>query len=551
VTLLGDVCLNTPELVIINGNICTLDALNPRVSALAVSRGRVLALGTDSEIKALAGRSTRIVDAGGRLVLPGFQDTHIHLQDGGFDRSQSATLDTVSTIADLQQVLIDFANVHKGPWVNGVGWYTGIFTDHNLNRHVLDAAVADRPCYIVASDGHNACLNSRACELTGLVAGTTDPENGHFVVDGKGLPTGMLHENAITWAEARMPVPSDVDYMNGVRYSQALCNRHGITGVIDASVNERHARVYSRLARAGELTLRVAATAKVTSAEKTEDAVDRLQTLRRENNSQVFKVHSAKFFLDGVLENRTGVMIEPYSDGLHGNGQLMFGHNQVKELFTAFDAARFQIHVHVIGDGAVRAALDGLEAARLANGTWPSLHQLAHVQCIDPGDIPRFGELGVMANIQPLWARHEPSVTDVALPMVGHERGKWMYAFRSLIDAGAAYALSSDWGVSTLNPFPIMETAITRQPPRKHGNHPVFLPEQRMTREECIKGYTIFAAQAAWRDQDTGSLSVGKLADLVILDRDILTCDVYDIGDTDVLLTLLGGAQVHAAPQFA
>ncbi len=207
--------------------------------------------------------------------------------------------------------------------------------------------------------------------------------------------------------------------------------------------------------------------------------------------------------------------------------------------------------LHVIGDGAVRAALDGLEAAQIANGRWPSLHQLAHVQCIDPADIPRFRGLGVMANIQPLWARHEPSVTEVALPMVGEERVKYMYAFRSLIDAGADYCLSSDWGVSTLNPFQIMETAITRQPPRKNGDHPVFLPEQRMTREECIRGYTVNAAAAAWRSQSTGSLSVGKFADLIVVDRDIFSCDVYEIGDCNVLLTLLGGREVYRDSEFA
>ena len=539
-----------PELIIINADICTMDPLTPRVAALAVSNGRISALGTIAEISALTGKSTRIVDAGGRLILPGFQDTHIHLQDGGYDYSQSAPLDKVSTIAELLQALRSFTKAHKGLWVNGVGWYTGIFTDHNLNRRVLDEAVPDRPCYIVASDGHNACMNSKACEMVGLVRGTPDPANGHFVLDAAGEPTGMLHENAIGWVESRMPFPTDADYANGVRFSQALCNRHGITGVIDASVNERHARVYSSLERVGDLTVRVAATARVNSAEKTEDALRRLEDLRRKNNSDMFKIHSAKFFLDGVLENRTGVMLEPYSDALGGNAQLMFGHNQIKELFAAFDAARFQIHVHVIGDGAVRAALDALEAARSANGPWPSLHQLAHVQCIDPADIPRFRELGVVANIQTLWARYEPSVTDVALPMVGEVRGKWMYAFRSLIDAGAPYAISSDWGVSTLNPFPIMETAITRQPPYKKGDHPIFLPEQRMTREECVKGYTTFAAEAAWRARDTGSLSLGKYADLIILDRDIFTCNVYDIGDTEVLLTLLGGKEVHRAEKF-
>ncbi|MGB8313087.1 MAG: amidohydrolase [Aestuariivirga sp.] len=539
-----------PDLIVVNADICTMDPLTPRVAALAITHGRISALGTTAEIAALAGKSTLLIDAGWRLILPGFQDTHIHLQDGGYVHSRSAILDTCTTIAELQQALRDFARGNKGAWVNGTGWYTGIFTGHNLNRHVLDAAVPDRPCYIVASDGHNACLNSKACELVGLGRGTPDPVNGHFVLDANGEPSGMLHESATDWAESFMPIPTDADYANGVRFSQSLCNRHGITGVIDASVNERHARVYDSLEKAGALTVRVAATAKVVSSEKTGEAVRRLEALRRNNSSDMFKVHSAKFFLDGVLENRTGVMIEPYSDALGGNAQLMFGHNQAKELFTAFDAARFQIHVHVIGDGAVRAALDALEAARDANGLWSSLHQLAHVQCIDPADIPRFRELGVVANIQTLWARNEPSVTDVALPMVGAARGKWMYAFRSLIDAGAPFAVSSDWSVSTLNPFPIMETAITRQPPRKNGDHPVFLPEQRMTREECVKGYTVFAAEAAWRARDTGSLSVGKYADLIVLDRDIFTCNVYDIGDTEVLLTMLGGKEVHRSEKF-
>ena len=265
----------------------------------------------------------------------------------------------------------------------------------------------------------------------------------------------------------------------------------------------------------------------------------------------MFRIHSAKFFLDGVLENRTGVMLDDYSDAIGGNAPLMFGHEQVKELFTAFDAARFQIHVHAIGDGAVRAALDGLEAAKQANGLWPSLHQIAHIQCIDPTDIPRFAALGAVANVQALWARNEPSVNDVALPMVGEARGNWMYAFRSLIDAGAMPTPSSDWGVSPLNPFQIMETALTRQPPRRQGDHPVFLPQERLTREQCIKGYTTHAAASAWRAETTGALSVGKFADLIVLDRDILTCDAYDIGDTEVLLTLLGGQEVYRAAAFA
>jgi len=541
----------SPDLIIINANIVTMDPLTPKAEALAATAGRVTALGTTAEIEALASAGTRIVDAGGRLVMPGFQDTHIHLQDSGQGYGQNADLSDARTIDELVDIMQKFGASHDRPWVDGVGWYTGIFTDENLDRHVLDRAVPDRPCFILASDGHNACMNSRACEFVGLTKGVQDPPNGHFVLDADGVPTGMLHEDAIKWADERMPQPTDDDFAFGVKWAAALANRHGITGVLDASVGDRHVRVYDGLEKAGELTVRVCATARVDPSETTLDARQRILGYRAAYQSEMFTVHSAKFFLDGVLENRTGVMIEDYSDAIGGNAPLMFRREQVIELFTAFDAARFQLHVHVIGDGACRAALDGFEAARKANGRWPSLHQVAHVQCIDPADIPRFHQLGAMMNIQPLWARHEPSVTDVAIPMIGPERTKWMYAFRSLIDAGAGYALSSDWGVSTLNPFEIMETAITRQPPKRPNTHPVFLPEQRMTREECVKGYTIHAARAAWRDADTGSLTPGKYADIIIVDRDIFTCDVYDIGETEVLLTLLAGKEVHRSDSFA
>ena len=197
------------------------------------------------------------------------------------------------------------------------------------------------------------------------------------------------------------------------------------------------------------------------------------------------------------------------------------------------------------------APLDRIEAARAVNGAWPALHQLAHVQVIDPADIPRLRELGVVANIQPLWARCEPSVTDVALPMIGPERGRWMYPWRSIIDSGAPYAVSSDWGVSTLNPFPIMQVAVTRQPEDKGPDYPVFEAEERLSVADVVRGYTTCAAPSARRGGETGSLVPGKLADLIVLDRDVFAIDPYEIAGTEVLLTLLGGNEVHRADDFA
>lgn len=539
--------MTTPDTIVVNGDIRTMDPHFPRVQALAITGGRVVVLGATSDIAALAGPGTRVIDAAGRLILPGFHDTHLHVQDGGQHHAESADLSAARKPEELQATLRAFAASHDRDWVYGAFYYSGIFGEHNLDRHVLDAAVPDRPCMIMASDGHNGCINSAAIARVGLTAATPDPENGHFVRDASGQPTGLLYERATGWVDDRKPKPTDDDFAAGVRFAQAHANAHGITGVLDASVHEQHTRVYRRLAAEDALTVRVLATARVDPSETTAAALARLEAMRRESQMPMFRIHSAKFFLDGVIENRTAAMIEPYSDAEGGNAQLMFSPNQINDMFAAFDAARFQIHVHAIGDMAVRAALDGMAAARAGNAPWPSWHQIAHVQCIDPADIPRFAELGVVANIQPLWARHEPSVTEIALPMVGEARGRWIYAFRSLRDAGALLALSSDWTVSTLNPFEIIETAMTRQPPKKEGNHPVFLPEERLTLAECIEGYTINAATAGWRQAETGSLSLGKWADLIMLDRNIYDCSVYEIGDTRVLLTLLGGREVYSA----
>ena len=539
--------MTAPDLLLLNARIATMDGAIPFAEALAVRGGRVAALGTTAEIAALAGRGTPVIDGGGHLVLPGFQDTHIHLQDSGQDYSQNADLSDARTPDALVVSLARHASGHARPWACGTGWYSGIFHAGNLDRHLLDRAVPDRPCLIVASDGHNACLNTKGCEAVGLTADTADPRNGHFVRDADGTPTGMLYEDAIPWAEARMPPPTDEDFAEGVLWAQALAHRNGITGVLDARVGERHVRVYRALDASGRLTLRTAATALVTASDTPESALERLSGFRAAANGPRFKVHSAKFFLDGVVENRTAAMLAPYSDAAGGNAELMFAPDHIAALFTALDAARFQIHVHAIGDRAVRAALDGCAAARSVNGNWPSLHQIAHIQFLDPADLPRFRALGVMANVQPLWARDEPSVTDIAVPMVGNARSRWIYAFRSLLDAGAAMALSSDWGVSTLNPFEIIETAVTRQPPAREGSVPPFVPEERMTRAEAVAGYTISAAAAAWRSEETGTLGLGRCADFIVLDRDVFSCPVYDIGSTRVLMTAVGGRIVHEA----
>lgn len=540
----------TADLIVTNADIRTMDPSRPMAQAMAIRGGRIIGLGTDATVRAMAGPDTRIIDAGGRLVLPGFQDAHIHLLSGGTDLVETAYLYDATDLAELQGALQRHADQHTGPIVWGAGWQSGFFGDTNLTRDVLDAVVRDRPCLIYDGNFHNACMNSVACDMVGITAATTDPMNGHIVRDTAGRATGMLHEEAIGWALACLPGTPDDTYARGLLAGQAHANRHGITGVLDPAIVAHHSRIYAPAAADGTLTLRVAGACLVTAADTVETALTRLRALRAAHGGAWYHLNAAKFFLDGGFENRTAALIAPYADAAGGNAPLMFAPDQIAALFTALDAERFQIHCHCIGDGATRAALDGFAAARRANGHWPSLHQIAHVQLVHPDDMPRFAALGVMANMQPLWACNDPVVPDDATAMIGPDRAPYTYPFRSLIGAGASYCVNSDWPVTTLNPFEIIGTAVTREPPRARGMAAPFFPQERLTVMEGVMGYTVHAAAASWRGDICGALRPGLSGDFIVLDRDIFACDPYAIAETQVLLTVLEGRTVWHAPGF-
>ncbi len=527
------------DLVIHNATIHTMDPANPRADWMTVQGGRILALGRGAPPDA-----AQRLDAKGLTLLPGFQDAHVHLLDGGTDLVETAPLYDCQTLDDIQRTMAAHAAQRGGPMVWGAGWQCGFFGDHNLTRAVLDAVVPDRPCLIFDGNFHNACINSAAIAMAGIDDQTPDPLNGHFVRDAAGRATGMLHEDAIYWVRARLPQTSDQTRYQGLLAGMAHANQLGITGVLDAAIQPYQRAAYARGEAEGALTLRVAGTMHITANELVAEAVARLIEWRDAHRSQDFHLHSAKVFMDGGLENRTAALIAPYAD-IGGNAPLMFQPDHIAELFTALDAARFQIHVHCIGDAAVRATLDGFEAARRANGVWPSLHQIAHCQMVHSDDLERFSALGVMANLQLLWACNDPLIPDETMAMIGPERAPLTYPARSLIDAGAPFCLNSDWPVTTLNPFEIIGTAITREPPRSRGRAEPFFPHQRLSRIEALQGYTTHAAAACWRGGFTGALKPGFSADAILLDRDLLTCDPYAIAETRVLATLFKGRLVH------
>lgn len=535
----------TRDTLIHNADIHTMDPTRPRATWLLIRGGVIAALGSAAPPDA----ATRI-DAAGRLLLPGFQDAHTHLLNGGTDLVETAQLYDCETLEDIARVMATHAAAQPGPMVWGAGWQSGFFGDHNLTRALLDAVVPDRPCLIHDSSGHIACVNSAALRMAGVSRTTPDLPGGHFVRDAAGEATGMLHEDVIYWMVALLPKTPDATFAAGLRAGQAHANALGITGIIDPSVKAEHMRHYGEAAAAGTLTLRVAGAMYVSPTDSVQATVARLCAWRSAHHSRDFNLNAAKFFMDGVLENRTAAMIDPYADAASGNAPVMFDPDQVKALFTALDRERFQLHAHCIGDAATRVTLDGIAAARAANGYWPALHQIAHAQVTHPDDRPRFAALGVMANLQPLWAASDPVIPDDTMAMIGPDRAPWTYACRSLIDAGAPWCINSDWSVTTLNPFEIIGTAITREPPRRRGRAEPFFPEQRMTVAEAILGYTVNAAAACWRSDCTGLLRPGYSADMILLDRDITRCDPYAIAETTVLLTLFKGRVVHQAADF-
>jgi predicted amidohydrolase YtcJ len=529
-----------PDLVLLNARIATMDAARPAAEALAIGDGRILALGTSAEMRGLG--AARVIDAGGRRCLPGFVDAHIHFADGGFDRVASAALFEAVTAEDLIARLAAHAADSGLPLVQGTGWQPGLFGDHNLTARVLDRAVPDRPCLAYDSSFHNACLNSAALAMAGIGIETPDPPNGRIVRDAGGQPTGMLHEDAIPFFRARLPPVTDAQRAQGLRAALAHAARHGITGVLDPKVEDMHRRLYAQAAAEGWLTVRTAGAIWIGPDEAVEDAMQRVLDWRAE--ARGFRLHSAKLFLDGVIENGTAAMLAPAADtGL--NAPVMFARGHLERLAAALDAARVQLHMHAIGDAAVRAGLDAVAAARTANGPWPALHQIAHVQMLDPADAPRFASLGAMANIQPFWARRDPVVPDDWLKAVGSAREPGVYAFRTLARHGARMCLSSDWPVSTLAPLEIIATAMSRAAP---GGVP-FHPAERLTLAEALLGYTAEAAAAAWMPE-AGRLSPGLSADLVLLDRDPMTLAPDAIAATAVDLTLYRGRETHRAPHF-
>jgi predicted amidohydrolase YtcJ len=508
---------------------------------------RIVAVGSAAEIDELVGPRTRTVDLRGRLLLPGFQDAHIHPIFGGVDRLQCDLREARGRDGVLAAIRSYVAAHPEDPWIVGSGWYMADFENGTPRREDLDAIVSDRPAFFPNRDGHSTWVNTKALELAGIGDDTPDPDDGRIERDRDGSATGCLHEGAADLVERLMPPPTPELMAEGLRIAQAYLHSLGLTAWQDAIVRPQDQAVYRAAAEAGWLTARVEL-AMWWDRERGDEQVDELIERSRGGSVGNVRANSVKLMQDGVLETFTGAMLDPYLD-VHGRpttnrGISFIDPERLPGWVTRLDAAGLQPHFHAIGDRAVRECLDAVAAARAANGRSDTRPHIAHIQVIHPDDVPRFALLDVVANAQPYWAVYEGQMDRLTIPFLGPERTTWQYPFRSLLDCGARLAMGSDWSVSTPDPLLEMEVAVTRVSDDSRGVREPFLPDQRLTLSESIRAFTAGTARVNHLDDDTGTIEVGKLADLTVIDRDLFAPDAGPIGDANVIGTFVGGAVV-------
>jgi predicted amidohydrolase YtcJ len=561
------------ELVFAGGAVYTADASRRRVipaaaadgrpaTAVAVVSGRIEAIGDvgERDIQDLIGPATEVVDLHGRALLPGFQDAHVHPAFAGITML-GCNLMGAANLSDALARISDFARQNPDrEWIAGSGWRLEWFPGGTPDRQTLDAVTGGRPAYLSNRDGHGAWASTRALELAGIDARTPDPVDGRIERELDGGPQGTLHEGAANLVGNLLPQLSVEERLAGLLLAQQHLHARGITAWQDAIVGDYLGSpdplpVYLAAAASGQLTARVEGALWWDRSRGGEQLPDILSR-RERGRAPRFRANTVKIMQDGVAENFTAGMLEPYADptGCHDHGSgLSYVHPEaLRDYVTQLDALGFQVHLHAIGDRAVREALDAIEAARAASRPPAgehrddNRHHIAHLQVVHPDDVPRFAALGVTANMQGLWAAHEPQMDELTIPFIGPERAQRQYVIGDLLRSGARLAAGSDWAVSSANPLRAIHVAVNRSLQGATGaDAEPFLPDQSLDLAEALAAYTIGSAYLNHLDDETGSIERGKLADLVVLDRDPFAHPAADIGGTGVLATYVQGEPVY------
>lgn len=522
----------------------------PGVTSLAVRDRSIVALGADTE--EMIGTRTRHLHRPGALVMPGFQDAHVHPSQAGRNRL-GIDLTGLASRAEYVAQVAAYAQARRDePWLVGGGWAMEHFpggTPECSDLDAVDDELGGRPVFLFNRDVHGAWVNSAALRIAGIDRDTPDPPDGRIERDPRtGEPTGTLHEGAAyTFSDRFVPPPTPVQWRNAICEAQRYLHSLGITAWQDAWVEPDVLAAYEALAGDGRLTARVNA-ALWWDRHRGMDQIADFVEQRHSVTAPGLVARTVKIMVDGVLENRTGALLEPYCEDGCGSGLSYVVREDLLVAVTELDRLGFQVHLHAIGDRAVRDALDAVAAARAANGAGDNRHHIAHVQVIHPSDVPRFAELGVVANCQAYWAQHEPQMDELTAPALGDERAGWQYPFADLLRTGARLAMGSDWPVTTPDPLQQLEVAVRRVDPEHRDNAP-FLPAQRLSLQDAIEAFTAGSAHVNHDDGPGGGgvIEVGRRADLAVLDRDVFAHRADQIADARVTHTIASGAVVFEA----
>ncbi len=532
------------DLVFHNGPVFTSDGARTFSRGVGVIGDRISAVVADSGIGDLIGSETRVVDLDGRLLTPGFQDSHVHPSSTGLDLLR-CNFEGCTSAPDALDYLARYVQTHPNDeWVLGSGWHQTWFPRGCPPKDVLDSVIHDRPVLVWNADGHGAWVNSRALDLAGIDAATPDPSDGRIERNPDGTPQGTLHEGAASLVERVSPPDTMDDFVAGILAGQDYLVSKGVTAWLDAHVDSAVHGAYRSLAEQDRLQ----GWARGAIWWDRHLGLEQLDDIERMSNEGVgrYQPVSVKLMTDGVVETNTAAMLEPYLDrggASTGNRGIDFiDPEHLAEVVVALDGRGLSCHFHAIGDAAVRNSLDAVQAARAANGWSDARHVICHVQVVHPDDHARFRSLGVAASAQPLWASDGQDQRELTKPFLGEERSSWQYPFASLLRAGATLAMGSDWGVSTADVMDQIDIAVNRLNPDEPDLPPLNAAE-RIGLADALAAFTTGSAYVNHREGDSGTIAPGMLADLVVLDRDPFSGG--PIHDTGVDLTIVGGQVVY------
>jgi len=536
------------DIIVVHGRVYTENPKQPWAQAVAIRHGKIVAVGDDPEIERRRGMGTKVVNAGGKLVLPGFVDSHIHFMDGSLSLGR-VNLEGAKDPGDIQKRLRLYAFEHPGDdWILGRGWNYAMFGPEALpHKKYLDEVFPNRPVFLEGFDGHTYWANSKALVLAGITRDTSDPPNGTIVRDPKtGEATGALKETAQDLVAKIIPKPSRAEKLLALRAGMRWANEHGITRVHSAGQDFEELDLFDEMRHRGDLSVRMYIAYFLNPPELRPQDLDAIDHARKKFHDDWIDADAVKFMVDGVVESHTAAMLEPYSDDPSLKGKLFWEPANYKSAVAELDKRGLQLFTHAIGDYGVRTALDAYENAGTRNHKRDRRPRIEHIETISAADIPRFGKLGVIASMQPLHSYPDRDTLEVWAHNIGPDRASRAWAWKSISDAGGRLAFGSDWPVVTLNPWEGIQTAVTRQ--TSEGKPEAgFVPEQRLTVAQAIEGYTLGAAFAGRREKSEGSLEIDKVADLIILSQNIFDINPHRIGATKVVVSIVGGRLVYQA----